>query len=403
MVNEQLIGWIRENNSKGYDLQQLKDILAKGGYPQSDIDEAISMASAEVTETSAGKITISPAEGEGKKPKQAGKLGKALGKGKEILKDKKNRKMLVIIGGAGLGLLLLAILLILWPRGATIEYAAPPIQPAAAPAMNLQPDNYSFVTETKGNLILEEKGDTYPIEISAASRGEIDVKNKKSHTETKVSLGLDPRPPVDIQVSSYLLNDLLYQRMIGGDLPKDWVKVTPQDITQGYKISSFFGLNAESLEVQSQMGTEGAIANLGSNATLIDKETKHYSISADRQIIAEISKKMFEKVAVTTPVLSAFFNINNFEYDYNKALKSANIEYWLDDKGRIKKVYTKVSYVFDKDNTKVKVTGFPADFQLTADFEVTTDLSLFNSIKGISLPPETSSAISSREFEQRIG
>jgi len=40
-VNEQLAGWIRENQSKGYDSDQIKAYLIQQGYAQAEVEEAI--------------------------------------------------------------------------------------------------------------------------------------------------------------------------------------------------------------------------------------------------------------------------------------------------------------------------------------------------------------------------
>lgn len=65
MVNQELVNYLKENTKKGYTLEQLKTVLLKNGYNDSEIKEAINSIGTSQTEGSLNKtmpITEKPAK-----------------------------------------------------------------------------------------------------------------------------------------------------------------------------------------------------------------------------------------------------------------------------------------------------------------------------------------------------
>lgn len=203
MVDEQIINWIRDNQSRGYSLDSLKGVLINQGYAEKEVSEAISIISGTAVQPTTPPST--PTVG------------------------KKSRKKLWWILGSVLGaflILIIALLAMSSPTAPNNVSPSPPIViPEPGPINNFGFSNTMsligiFQTENPSNLTMEVTGS-----------GITDILNSDTYMKNEMIIASSSGNSTDEQKilsETYIVDGTMYSKMSGMGGLDSWMKQSPQ-------------------------------------------------------------------------------------------------------------------------------------------------------------------------------
>ena len=371
MVDEQLVNWLKESQSMGYSADYLKDYLAKQGYSESDINDAMS--------------SIQPI-----KPLPVQKTEK---------KDEKKRKKYLfwLIGAILLILLLLFALWILWPS----QQAQPaPAQQAPLPAPQAEinttlPETYSSMARVTADVTLTEKSNRDKYSVVLVSANKVDEENNSYSSMNLQGSSADLSNPISIAMETYIIKPDTYVK-VDSDIIKQWLKITP-DSPAG--MLNNLGIDPETTQHLFDASQQNKLVNTGQVAFLNDEKT-HIQVILSNETLGELAKMFFTLVTTLDPELKQKYNIERYTPIYAKAFRSTSFEFWLDKDRRLANGTMDFTMVFDGSN----LIPDPGYNPVTIDFNGHVDLKAYDYGKPVSivLPAEARNAMSVEDFSRSM-
>lgn len=274
MVDEQIVHWIKENLSKGYSIEQVKKIMLER-YSETDVTDAILLA-------------LHP---------------EATTRSKPIFSKKVIWSMIISLGIA----VLLLFFLLSSPSPESTQNLAPELTTTSCSidqilSSNNLIKNYAFTGNAE--ILVTSPANEEMMKITLSSEGKGDLENRKAFAENTISAtgaGVQSAGTNDVKSVTYFIDNITYINSEG-----KWLKNTA--------LTKFSELE----NIQGDLSKDVKIETI---------EAGHIRVVMDTQKSAEYMQKFFESLATQAKVPVII--------DFGKALKSLDVEYWVDENCRI--------------------------------------------------------------------
>lgn len=326
MADEQVVNWLKENQTRGYSLDQLKDILVQQGHSQQDVNEAVSLISKSETKQEF-------------KPSLTTKTAK------------KSKKVWWILGSTLTVFLGFFLLLALLPSSQNISNSqnlqnvqslpAPVIQALEEPIAPIS--NYAFTQDVMvmGSTIGDKKT---TFGLAVAGYGIYDVVNKDlySNTQTTIrSITEGNTKPEDITMNSeiYVVNGTSYSKIDMGII-NGWIKLPVLNDTSTADPWSTVSASGKAAEFKEQISSPDYTIEL-----ISENPIKIRFTAKDDSPAMEDAMEQFEAII---NLIGGLFEQAGMEFSASNAkVESLIIESTLDESSRPSEIKTTMNFSAD--------------------------------------------------------
>ncbi len=308
-------------------------------------------------------------------------------------KDKEQKKKIAYVAGGIL--LLLLLILLLWPKGGMAPEEFQEVRPVinAAP-----PQSFESASSYSGNVVLVEDGDTTNFNFVMKAVAAYENDKEINSLDMDILIESDAfDEPVKIAAEAYNVKGTIYQRFVLEEFGIDqWIKITPDTSKE---LLEDFGGSAPSFDVQNQLSEDTKFIQ-NSQVLLIDNATRHYRIVPDKKLIAEKAEAMFTVMLGLAPQIQQNFNTQDYNVFYEDAIKTLQIDFWLDEEDRVVRILSAIEMEFDPTTIVPKSPDTSDITSLSVKANLDTNVTKINALRPIVLPSEALDAKSVDELAQ---
>ncbi len=331
------------------------------------------------------------------------------------------------------------------------------------PIVNItKPNNYAFNAILKGTFMVYDNGLAETIYMIKNSTGVIEDSTDSLSQNIKVIVSMKGTSDKgEAETDTYRMGEMFYQHLMIEDVLDEWVKITPDT---DKKALEEFGVSKNYFKDQSKLdsnldlvnGTEflpvggdkcnavflakkkptnkfmevinklifwpvsklkykltgNVVAEPKEPAEEVKEDKCRIKIIPDKKIADAMAEEMFLEVMNSSDAMAEFVKFNRYSFMFKKALKNFNLEYELNDEGRIIKTVMSSEFDFtEKKLEKKKDKGFESElegekesvpFSVKSSIVIETDFFGYGVQEAIALPDEALNATDIGDFLESL-